>query len=729
MIRGQGSPGGSAAPGAPAAEGESEGARPGTAGGAEVLTLDDAALERAFGIKVGAIRPPEGGAPFHAAWAVVGPGETSRRHAHHEAERWLVVEGHGTLSSGARQSEVGPGDVVELPPFVDHSLHNPSPEHRLVFVSLWWQDLALASRLARAERASAPPPADAEGAARGAGPARPRRRVMVTATPPTPNGDLHLGHFSGPYVAADAHARYLRMAGAEARFVTGSDDFQSYVAGKALREGASPERVADHYAARIEGALRQAGVRCDLFTRSLAPAYVRRVQAIVRRLYDAGQIVAEECDYLVSPRDGRRLFEFYVAGACPHCRAPAGGGVCEECGRPNEGASLLEPAATLGGGPLVRERLRRLVVPLRRHEARLRALLDRMAMPTRLRALAEELLTEGAPDVPVTHPHHWGIRCPVPGFEGQVVSTWFEMGFNLLEGVRELERRDGTGAGPAAELVQFFGIDNGFYYALLYPLLASLVEPASEPPAALVCNEFYLLDGRKFSTSRAHAVWLRDFLAEEPADLVRFYLAHTRPESERSNFTVDDYRAFVARELRGAWQGWLRDLGRRVGERAGGLAPEPGSWTDEHRRHYARLGRIAERAREGYEARTFSLQAVTRELAELVRAARAFAGAERHWAGVGARQGELRTALALELAAARALAQHVAPLMPDFAQRLWAALGLPGEVEAQGFDEHLDWVPAGARVDLGGELFAARPATPRRDRPALGEATGPAPAP
>ena len=28
-------------------------------------------------------------------------------------------------------------------------------------------------------------------------------RYIVTVTPPTPNGDLHLGHLSGPFLAAD----------------------------------------------------------------------------------------------------------------------------------------------------------------------------------------------------------------------------------------------------------------------------------------------------------------------------------------------------------------------------------------------------------------------------------------------------------------------------------------------------------------------------------------------
>lgn len=683
---------------------------------AEIRRLADAVFRSAGGVDFGELAPGAGAGdvPFHAAWVAVGPGETGRRHRHHEAERWIIVEGRGELSSQGRTCEVGPGDVVELPPFVDHALHNPSPERRVVFFSLWWHDAALASRLAGAE--AAPPP---------------RRRAIVTATPPTPNGDLHLGHFAGPYAAADAHARYLRMKGVEAYYVTGSDDFQSYVAGQALRAGGSPGDVANHYAGRIEGALRAGGVRCDQFVRSMEPDYVARVQRMVRALYEAGQIVARECEYLVSPHDGRRLFEFYVGGACSHCRAPAGGGVCEECGRPNEGARLVDPVATLGsgsglgraapgaGGGLGRATVARLVLPLARHADRVRALLDRVAMPTRLRALAEAMLDEGAPDVPVTHPHEWGVPCAIEGFEGQVVSSWFEMGHSMLEGARRAGERAGwarpggpTRAPAGAELVQFFGFDNAFYYTLLYPLLASLVDPASEPPAAFVCNEFYLLEGSKFSTSRGHAVWLAEALAEGPADPLRFYLAYTRPEADRTDFTRGEYGAFVARELRGAWLGWLRELGGRLDEFAGGEAPEPGSWTDAQRRHYAELGRVTARVREGYEAASFSLQGASRGLIELVRVASAFARGERHWAGLASRRDERRTALALELAAARALAQHVAPLMPDFARRLWAALGLGGDVEALGFDDHVAWVPPGSRVVLGGE--------------ALGEPFGPA---
>ncbi len=794
--------------------------------------IDPSALRDAYGIQMGALPRGDHELPCGAAWGQVGPGQSSRRHMHHERERWLIVAGHGLVSADGVSREVGPGDDIDLPPFVAHTIENPSPDQPLVFVALWWEDMALAAEQSRRDGAGSQQRATQRKAT----------RYLITATPPTPNGDLHLGHLAGPYLGADICARALRMRGHEAHYITGSDDFQSYVASKALATEQPPEAVADHYAGRIQSALRRADIRCDQFTRTLPTSYVERTQAMIADLYQRGHVVAQEVDYLVSPDTGRCLFEPYVAGVCPHCAAPAGGGSCEECGRPNEGAALIDPVATAAAtaAPLTSKRVTRLALPLAPHADRIRAALEQLAMPTHLRALAEQLLADGLPAVPVTHPHHWGLPCTVPGFEDQVISTWIEMGHSLLEGARACAQGGASPAPETTELVQFFGFDNGFYYALVYPLLHELAglpyalpeamvcnefylldgqkfstsrghaiwvheqlampthlralaeqlladglpavpvthphhwglpctvpgfedqvistwiemghsllegaracaqggaSPAPETtelvqffgfdngfyyalvypllhelaglpyalPEAMVCNEFYLLDGQKFSTSRGHAIWVHELLEREPADHVRLYLAHTRPEHARESFTVGDYRDFVAGELRGQWRAWLADLGQRVRTHAGGAAPAPGLWTATQRRYYAQLDALAEQARAGYEVTEFSPRQTTRALIELVRRARDFASGERHWASLPARRDEHRTALALELASARALALCVAPIMPSFAQTLWGALGLPGEVAAGALDAPAGWVPEGAAVTLD-EVYAA----------------------
>ena len=50
------------------------------------------------------------------------------------------------------------------------------------------------------------------------------RRVLVTAALPYSNGRPHVGHLAGAYIPADIFVRYLRMTGAEVRFICGSDD-------------------------------------------------------------------------------------------------------------------------------------------------------------------------------------------------------------------------------------------------------------------------------------------------------------------------------------------------------------------------------------------------------------------------------------------------------------------------------------------------------------------------
>lgn len=38
-------------------------------------------------------------------------------------------------------------------------------------------------------------------------------KYIVTITPPTPNGDLHIGHIAGPFLAADVFTRVQRQRG------------------------------------------------------------------------------------------------------------------------------------------------------------------------------------------------------------------------------------------------------------------------------------------------------------------------------------------------------------------------------------------------------------------------------------------------------------------------------------------------------------------------------------
>jgi methionyl-tRNA synthetase len=289
--------------------------------------------------------------------------------------------------------------------------------------------------------------------------------------------------------------------------------------------------------------------------------------------------------------------------------------------------------------------------------------------------------------------------------------VWIELAFGFLYGIESLGRRLGTGwradaPGNDWKIVHFLGYDNTFYHSILSPALYKLASPSWTPDVDYHVNEFYLLDGDKFSTSRRHAIWGKDVLGPDTVDAIRFYLALTRPETQRTNFTLSGYEQVVRDTLIGTWQRWLNDLGARVNKYYGGTAPDAGIWTPEHAAFLGRLEtRLAEMAvslgQDGY-----SLNQAARTLIGVVEDTLRFSQFEAAVAGAPEWRDETRTAIALELAAAKLLATCAAPVMPRFAGRLALALGLSGEAEPPGrWPDQVTLVPVGSPVSLAQQVF------------------------
>jgi methionyl-tRNA synthetase len=648
-----------------------------------IQRLDPAKLFEAYGIQVQMLYPWEGVVepPFGAAWAVVPPGGSTKHHAHQEGETFIFAKGRGVMRIGDESTEVQAGDVVFQRPFQQHTLENTSDED-LLFLTVWWEDLRLWA--GQREEAKAKRPA----------------RTMVSAAPPTPNGDLHVGHLSGPYLAGDIHARYLRLRGVDAHFIFGTDDNQSYTKTNGARLGLGPQEAGDKLAGEIEATLKAADIELAEFVRpNSSPHHVRMTQEFVRKLYDDGHLEARETLSPYCETCERYLYEAYIRGRCPHCGSPSGGNLCEDCGRFNDCVDLLDSVCTQCGNPPARRTFTRLFFPLSRWADELEEFHLKVAMNPSLRSLCEQVIAAGLPDMPVTHVTDWGIPVPVEGFEDQRIFVWCEMAPRYFSYAQHLGDWEAYWKSDDAEFVHCFGFDNGFYYAVFLPAMWMAYDRGLKLPAAFIMNEFYRLDGLKFSTSRRHAIWGRELLADVPADVMRFYLAWTAPEVEGTNFTLEDFQETCDRELGGAWEGWLSGLWERVGRDFGGKVPSTGDWTEEHRRFFNRLEALSAEAAEAYEARTFSPQRAARVLCELVREARRFGRAQESWRRVPARGEERRTAAALELLAAKTLATLAAPILPEFAARLWRDLGFETELREHRWEDRPSWVPSGQTLE------------------------------
>lgn len=381
--------------------------------------------------------------------------------------------------------------------------------------------------------------------------------TLLVTPPPTPNGPLHVGHLSGPYVAGDIAARTARAVGRPVLTVCGLDSHQNYVLARAEALGQPPGRTIEYYGSLVRRALAAARIPYDLFLDPTADAdYRDGVAALLGEAVDHKAVVVEDAALSACGGCGRTLHHVRVGGTCPACGNAAGGGTCEGCGSFLTAADLLDATSSCCDAPPVPVIARIPVLRLNDHRDRLRETWTSAALPPRVRTLVDRCLAAGLPDVPLAYPTDWGIPWSHPSVDGSAplrIDVWAEMGFGYLYAVaRHLDPSARTTAECAAAwsevagLWHFLGLDNAFYYSTMIPalLLGAGVRP--DVLSGLVVNEFYRLDGAKFSTSRNHAIWAHEFLAGEDPGTVRAYLSYDRPDHAGTDFTVARYTAFRA---------------------------------------------------------------------------------------------------------------------------------------------------------------------------------------
>ncbi len=103
------------------------------------------------------------------------------------------------------------------------------------------------------------------------------------------NARPHLGH-AYTTIIADAMCRYRRLAGDRVYFLTGTDEHGDKIAQAAATAGVSPQAYTDEISAAFRDTWRRLGVSNDDFIRTTEPRHQTVVQAILQKLWDAGEI-------------------------------------------------------------------------------------------------------------------------------------------------------------------------------------------------------------------------------------------------------------------------------------------------------------------------------------------------------------------------------------------------------------------------------------------------------
>lgn len=458
------------------------------------------------------------------------------------------------------------------------------------------------------------------------------RRAIIIDTPPTSNGDLHVGHLAGPFIAADVYARYLRSNGRPVVFSSGTDDSQTYVLASARRNGLAPEELCGRSWHEIRRTLDGMGISLDGFA-PYDDRYRASVLKFLGALHQAGKFREKTVMLPYSERRGEYLVEGLVCGYCPTCLVESRGGLCETCGHPNNFDELIDPRSTVDPDDVVTHREARiLVLPMEEYREQLTAYYRERE--SRLRPhtmqLVREVLARPLPDFPITYPIGWGIPAPFPETPGQRINAWAEgmpaVMYTTAYAAERLGERHADDdelwrAEHDPEIVYFIGFDNVYFWGFTHIALLMAHEGRYALPDTFISNEFYELENAKFSTSLGHVLYTKDLLKEVPRDLVRFYLAISNPEHQLTNFSREALTKVSGDRLVRPWNLLAGLLGKAVAD--AGVQDTPLPVSDEGRR---RAAAVLARFRACYELSDYSLtraaNLIVGQLDRLVREAR-----------------------------------------------------------------------------------------------------------
>jgi methionyl-tRNA synthetase len=399
-------------------------------------------------------------------------------------------------------------------------------------------------------------------------------------------------------VPSDVFARYHRLKGNDVLMVSGTDEHGTPVMVAADREGRSFGEIADYYNRSFREDFRRLGLSYDLFSRTTTRNHELVTQDLFRTLFEHGAIVEREMLVSFSPVTGHTLPDRYIEGTCPICGYPeARGDQCDNCGNQLDPIDLIEPRSRIDGSTPEFRETKHLFLDLPQFADRLgKWILAHDDWRPNVRNFSLALLDELRPR-PITRDLDWGVRIPVPGYAddpNKRIYVWFDAVIGYLSASIEWAAASGDPdawrewwQNPDSEHYYFQGKDNIVFHTVIWPAMLlgygeGGVYGAGRGPLVLpenvVATEFLTYYGRQFSTSRGHAINLRDFLDRFDPDALRYYLVAASPETQDTDFT---WAEFVRRNNDELLANWGNLVNRTLtnAHRNFGAVPEPGPLT------------------------------------------------------------------------------------------------------------------------------------------------------
>jgi len=506
----------------------------------------------------------------------------------------------------------------------------------------------------------------------------------------------HIGH-AYTTIAADAAARFHRLAGRDVYFATGTDEHGLNIERVARAHGVEPQAWADRISAAFRDLWAGLHIAYDGYIRTTEPGHERVVQAIFTRLYEQGDIY-------------KGTYEGWYCSSCESFYPEAELGADRTC-----------PVHT--GRPVEWNAEACYLFRLSRYQDWIQSHIERHPGFIEPEAQRNEVLSfirSGLRDIAVSRStFKWGV--PLPFDPDQVAYVWIDALINYITVVGYGDDLEQFRRFWPAE-VHLVGRDILRFHAVIWPIV--LHAAGLEPPRQIFAHGFLTFGGQKFSKSLGiilDPVAVSRELAErsgaEPAvavDALRYFLLREVTFGADGDFNQPALIGRFNADLANDYGNLLNRTLPLVERQFGGVLPAPGpaEGTDAALADLAR----AVVAEVGEHVGRLNFSQALAEVWRLLGAANKYIDEEAPWSAIKqGRTDRAGTILYNTLEALRIATIVLSPVMPVATLRVWDQLGIEQPLEAQRIEDARRWggLGSGLRVRIGNPIFPRIDTRPR----------------
>ncbi|NBA85441.1 methionine--tRNA ligase [Emticicia sp. CRIBPO] len=517
------------------------------------------------------------------------------------------------------------------------------------------------------------------------------KRYTVTAALIYANGPIHIGHLAGCYVPADVYVRYLRAAGEDVAFISGTDEHGVPITIKAKKEGTTPQAVVDKYYGIIKKSFEDFGISFDIYSRTSKEIHHKTSQDFFVKMYDKGYFDEVTTEQYYDETAGQFLADRYIVGECPNCHNPgAYGDQCEKCGSTLSPTDLINPRSTFSGSKPVMKATNNWYLPLDRMQPEIEKYVNsHPEWKANVFGQCQSWLKQGLQPRAMTRDLDWGIKVPLKDAEGKVLYVWFDAPIGYISMTKEWAEQAGKRwedywCDEDTKLVHFIGKDNIVFHCIIFPAML-MAEGSFILADNVPANEFMNLENDKISTSRNWAVWLHEYLEEFPGkqDVLRYVLLANAPETKDNDFTWKDFQTKNNSELVGIFGNFVNRTTVLTNKYYEGVVPEKGELTDFDKQTLETLAQLPGQI--GESLRNYKQREALAGMLEVARLGNKYLADTEPWKVIKQDEERVKTIMYVALQITATLSIVCEPFLPFTAEKLRKQLNL----------EHKGWSEAG----------------------------------